>query len=313
MHPIRVASEKSKLSPHVIRMWERRYQAISPKRSESGQRIYADVDVNRLCLLNDAVRAGHTIGRIAKLPDNELLQLNASDYTRNKDPSENHFDMVFVERCIFIIKQLQPDEFQSELQRTALLYSHEEFIRRCVQPLMQRIGELWHDGQLSIAAEHIASLGIRSFVEEIRSSIPVNEDAPVMLVATPVGQMHEIGALFVATMACIEGWRSSYLGRDIPTEAIVHAAEQLDAVAVAISIVYTPEPDAVFEQMRMLRKQLNSDIALVVGGAGQRQFKNKFREIPAIQLDDLNQMRPLLANITQGTSSQNSVSLQNIK
>ena len=290
-------------------MWERRYQAITPKRSDSGQRIYADVDVNRLCLLNDAVRAGHAIGRIAKLPDNELLQLNASNHTLNKGSSGNHVDMAFVERCILTIKQLQPNEFQSELQRTALLYSHEEFIRRCVQPLMQRVGELWHGGQLSIAAEHLASLGIRSFVEEVRCSLPVNEDAPLMLVATPVGQMHEIGALFVATMACIEGWKSSYLGRDIPTEAIVHAADQLDAVAVAISIVYTPEPDKVFEQMTTLRKRLNPNIALIVGGAGHRQFKNRFREIPAIQLDDLNQMRPLLANLAHGTSSQNSVSL----
>ena len=36
------------LSTHVIRAWERRYQALSPRRSAGGRRLYTQADINRL-------------------------------------------------------------------------------------------------------------------------------------------------------------------------------------------------------------------------------------------------------------------------
>ena len=298
VYPIRIAAEKSKLSSHVIRMWERRYGAVSPHRSVTGQRLYDDVQIERLRLLQCAVESGHTIGQIANMSDRDLSDMEVvAPIEISPSSSAPEIDEDFVSRCLICIRDLSANEFQAELKRNSLAYSHEHFITNCIEPLMLRVGLLWHSGDLSIAAEHLASVGIRSYVEDVRLSLPVQEDAPLLLVATTVGQMHEIGALFVATMASAEGWRSNYLGRDIPAEAIVYAASQLNALAVAISVVYVPESTAVIDQIRLLRQNLDPDVALIIGGAGVNQLKNKTQNLKVIQLQELAQLRPMLAEI----------------
>lgn len=56
----------------TLRMWERRYTVVSPARSSGNGRLYSRADVERLSLLKAAVEAGHAIGTVASLPDDEL-------------------------------------------------------------------------------------------------------------------------------------------------------------------------------------------------------------------------------------------------
>lgn len=58
----------------TIRMWERRYQVVSPARSAGNGRLYSRTDIDRLILLKSAVDAGHAIGTIAHLRDEQILE-----------------------------------------------------------------------------------------------------------------------------------------------------------------------------------------------------------------------------------------------
>src|SRR5690606_24808776 len=78
-HPIAVVAERTGLSQDLLRVWERRYDAVTPARSETGQRLYSDSDVERLRLLDAAVGAGRRIGNIASLPTDELAKMVAED------------------------------------------------------------------------------------------------------------------------------------------------------------------------------------------------------------------------------------------
>src|SRR5687768_11395483 len=78
-HPIAVVSERTGLSQDILRVWERRYGAVSPTRTESGERLYSDADVARLRLLDAAVAAGRRISRVATLSTTELEALIADD------------------------------------------------------------------------------------------------------------------------------------------------------------------------------------------------------------------------------------------
>ena len=65
------------LSTHTLRMWEKRYAAVVPERTEAGGRLYTDADVERLRLLHTLVESGHSIGGIAKLSDVDLRRSSA--------------------------------------------------------------------------------------------------------------------------------------------------------------------------------------------------------------------------------------------
>ena len=66
-----VASLTGLSSPN-IRMWEKRYQAVTPKRTESNRRLYSNDDVERLVLMKKLTIRGHTISTIAHLTFEEL-------------------------------------------------------------------------------------------------------------------------------------------------------------------------------------------------------------------------------------------------
>ena len=76
-HSIKAASRVTGLSPHLIRIWERRYGAVAPERTDTNRRLYSDAEIQRLNLLRLATGAGHSIGNIAKLPLGRLKSLVA--------------------------------------------------------------------------------------------------------------------------------------------------------------------------------------------------------------------------------------------
>lgn len=65
------------LSRHVLHKWEQRHGVVSPERTNGGHRAYSEDDVNRLQRLRRLTRAGHPIGRLAELSEDQLAQLES--------------------------------------------------------------------------------------------------------------------------------------------------------------------------------------------------------------------------------------------
>src|SRR5689334_7608896 len=72
---IKVVARRTGLSAHVIRIWEKRYGAVEPERTETRRRLYSDEQIERLSLLREITQSGHSIGHVAKLPTEKLRQL----------------------------------------------------------------------------------------------------------------------------------------------------------------------------------------------------------------------------------------------
>src|SRR6185295_4369927 len=75
------------LSADVVRVWERRYGAVRPERSEAGTRLYSDADISRLRRLRQAIEKGHSISQAAKLTEAELDAV-ISDTEKTADASD---------------------------------------------------------------------------------------------------------------------------------------------------------------------------------------------------------------------------------
>ena len=75
LYPIRYVSQRTGLTPHVIRAWEKRYHTVVPQRSPKNRRLYCEDDVQRLQLLKKLTEAGHSISQVAPLDSKELKNL----------------------------------------------------------------------------------------------------------------------------------------------------------------------------------------------------------------------------------------------
>ena len=75
LYGMKAVTERTGLNAPGIRMWEKRYGAVVPERSETNRRLYRSDDVERLVLMKKLTGCGHTISRIANLSLDDLQSL----------------------------------------------------------------------------------------------------------------------------------------------------------------------------------------------------------------------------------------------
>ena len=288
-YSIKLVARRTGLSAHAIRVWEKRYNAVLPARTETNRRLYSDADMERLLLLHKATLDGHAIGQIAKLPTEQLRQLF---HTAEATPSVKSVQTnktvptssaAILENCLQFVKQLDPERLQRALEDAEVALSRPRFIEQLIAPLLQKIGELWRDGTLRVIHEHMATAVTRSFLGNVRSAYDVPETAPGVVTTTPVGQLHELGALMASATASAEGWRVTYLGPNLPAEEIAAAARQNQARAVALSIVYPTDDPRLEPELQKLRRLLPGDVALLIGGRAAVNYRTTL-EMLGVQL-----------------------------
>lgn len=280
-HPIQVVVRRTGLSPHVIRVWEKRYGAVIPMRTATNRRRYSDADIERLLLLRRATRAGRSIGQIANLPTAQLLDLVTEDEALAPPtapaptaaaapplPPVNGQAAVqpHLTACLTAVEHLNASALEMALLRAHTALSQPILLEQLIAPFLQEIGHLWHTGALRIMHEHFASAITRSFLGHLTRSFDVPPTAPTLIATTPAGQTHEIGALLVATTAAAEGWDVAYLGPNLPAEEIAAAVQQRQARAVALSLVHPMDDPRVTDEVVQLRQYLAQDTRLFIGG-----------------------------------------------
>jgi DNA-binding transcriptional MerR regulator/methylmalonyl-CoA mutase cobalamin-binding subunit len=301
-HSITIASRRSGLTPHVIRVWERRYGAVEPARTGSNRRLYSEAEIERLCLLRHAIAEGHRIGSIARLPAAELEQMvgtvvgepAAAVRLRNGHVAATESR---VEECLLAIRRMDARGFEEALTRALVTLGHQGLLQRVIAPLAGLMGDLWQEGTLSAAHEHFASALIRSFLGIAGRPVAASETSPCLVVATPSGQLHELGAVMVSSAARNAGWRVAYLGVCLPAAEIAGAAVQNRARAVALSLVYPlDDPDLPLE-LASLRRFLPSDVKLIVGGRAAPSYREVLHRMGALLAEDLNQLSRLLGEM----------------
>jgi methylmalonyl-CoA mutase cobalamin-binding subunit len=138
-----------------------------------------------------------------------------------------------------------------------------------------------HRGALRPAHQHLAQAVLRRVLDRATETATLPGAGPDLVVATPAGQPHELGALVAAAAAASEGWRVVYLGPGLPAEAIADAAARTRARAVTLSLGAGDGGHAVPHELRRLRALLPAGLPIVVEGAGADAHRTVLREVGA--------------------------------
>ncbi len=300
-HPIGVVSERTGLTPDVLRVWERRHSVVDPVRSPGGQRIYSDADIERLSLLHRATRGGHGISHVAGLSRRELEDLVARIELEVKSPSPSIIATgnpeITVERAIVLTEAIDPSGLETLLRRSVARYGIIGFIDTIAAPFLRRVGDAWHAGKLSVAQEHLATAVVQRVVSETSPLLTGGRGNPTIVIATLEGERHANGALMAAATAASEGWRVIYLGADLPASEISETAVQTNARAVGISIVAMDRKAGVAAELKALERALPGEVALVVGGAGTKTLSPLSSRANTVLVESMAELGRELASI----------------
>jgi methylmalonyl-CoA mutase cobalamin-binding subunit len=308
-HPMRLVAERTGLSPHVLRVWERRYGAVHPTRSQGRQRLYTDADIVRLQLLQRASRAGRNIGQLVPLRDDALRALIEADAAHRPSspapgparpvappPAGVDVEARILERCLAAVDRLDPGGLEADLRRATLLLPLPRLSDDVLVPLLREIGVRWAEGRLGPAQEHTASAVVRRVLDDIVRGFDPAPDAPSIVVGTPAGQRHELGALLAAASASAVGWRVTYLGADLPSLEIARAAQLAGARVVALSVVHPADDKRLREDLDALVAALPPQCQLVIGGASAAGYARALRT-RGVHVVDLPSLREILTRM----------------
>ena len=290
-YPIRIAARRSGLTPHVIRVWEKRYRAAEPTRTGTNRRVYSEEDVERLSLLRAAIGDGHRIGNIATLSVGELRRLLATELAptgRGPRGLNDASDLGCLEAgCLEAIRRMDAPALEGVLGRALVLLGGQGLLQRLIGPLAGKLGDLWLEGTLSAAHEHFASAAIRTFLAHAIKPSSLTPSSPCLVAATPAGQLHELGAVMVAAAATNAGWRVVYLGASLPAAEIAGAVVQNRARALALSLVYPMDDAGLVQELLNLGRFLPAGVNILAGGRAAGSYTEPLRQIGAVISDDL--------------------------
>ena len=303
-YPIKVVSQMTGLSVFVIRAWEKRYNVVTPERTETNRRLYSEHDIEKLKLLNNAINLGHNIGGIANLSVSELRSILEHKHVTSSSTSElskeNFSDTESILRSSMeAVKTYDGKKLSTILLKASSKMSQPQLIENLIIPLVYEIGDLWHEGDIRVANEHLASAVIRSFLANLIEQHIPSENAPLIISATPRGQDHELGALIAGVTAASVGYKVIYLGPNLPVEEIAAVTDNLDAKVVALSLVYPNDDPQLKLDLVNLKKMLPEKISLIVGGRAAGGYMDILDEIGAIKINDTKQLRVELEAIRE--------------
>ena len=296
-HPIGVAAERTGLTPDVLRVWERRYRAVSPNRSEGRQRLYSDDDIERLRLLRLATIPGRGISQVVGLPTGELARMVEEDVSARARvdaaaSADAESGSESVARALALVRAFDTAGLEWLLGRVLAEMGVVNFIAAVGAPLLRRVGDEWHAGRVSVAQEHLATSTVRRVIIGGMAVGTAPGDAPRMVVATLAGERHEVGALFVAAVATAHGWAVTYLGADLPAADIAEAARAVGARVVALSVVAPADRRQILRELESIRGGLPAGVDLVVGGSGSAGLARDLEPAGVRVLDRLSELGP---------------------
>ena len=227
--PLRIQTfaELTGVPEPTLRAWERRYGVPSPVRTASGYRLYGPADVRQVREMRRLCVAGMAV---------------AADWANPAIDQDDAFQAA-ASGIVDAIALLDDARFDEQLRRAMLLGPSTAVFERVLAPALARVGELWHEGAMSIAEEHFASQRIGQVVREL-TRLLVRDDADgTAIVACAADEEHEIGALGVAMRLATWGLRPVFLGARTPPAAVRAAVETVKPRLVALSFTLLPARD----------------------------------------------------------------------
>lgn len=268
---IQVVSELTGVPSPTLRAWERRYGIPTPARTAAAYRLYSDHDVAMVRRLRDLCQNGMSIAEAAKMV-RASLEGSATMHSVDGDAWQ-----VAARRIMDAITAFDVRAVERETARAQYLGTATSVFDRVFIPVMRRVGELQHDGALSIAQEHIATQALGDVVRGMMRLTNPDPAPHTVLLACVADEPHDLPLFGVALRLTSWGIAHVCLGARTPAVAIAAAVSSLRPSGVGLSITQPVER----EHARALFRDYAAacgDAPWFIGGSGLAGLADLVRE-----------------------------------
>ena len=219
-------SRRTGVSTDTLRAWERRYSLLAPARSDGGFRLYGVADETRVNAMKGLIETGLSPAEAAR----EAL----AGATRPDSPPAETPAAAGPDRLLDALGGFDEAAAHAALDDAVASLSIDALLSTMVLPALERIGERWSRGEISVAEEHFATNVLRGRLLGLARNWGVGT-GPRALLACPPGELHDLGLIAFGLALRARGWRITYLGPDTPVETVADAASRLEPDLVVLA------------------------------------------------------------------------------
>ncbi|SFR68466.1 B12 binding domain-containing protein [Maribacter stanieri] len=239
---IRDLENLSGIKAHTIRIWEKRYNLLSPERTDTNIRTYSLASLQKLLNVTLLYNNGHKISKIAKISDKDIPYVVREIVAKHSHKSQaiNAFKLAMVnfDQTMFF------NTYNALLSES----SFREIFKETFVPLLNELGLLWQTDTISPAHEHFMSSLIKQKIlintEKLQHLEPTKKDK-VFVAFLPENEIHDIGLLYINYEIILKGYKCIYLGPTIPMENLEDVLKYFDDIYFVSYFTVFPEKDRV--------------------------------------------------------------------
>jgi len=240
VYSIKDLEKLSGIKAHTIRIWEQRYDIITPGRTKTNIRYYTEQDLKlilNIALLN---RNGIKISKIAEMKQEEILEKVAAI-------SEINFEND-VQLDALTLSMIEMDEYKFDriISTNIQQLGFERTMLEVIYPFLDKLGLLWLTGSINPVQENFMSYLIRQKIVSAIDSLPVTTGMgiPKFLIYLPEGESQELSLLFMHYLLKARRFRVIYIGKNVNVSDIQDAfnIHKPDFVYTIISETFIKPP-----------------------------------------------------------------------
>ncbi len=238
---------------HTIRIWEKRYNLLSPDRTETNIRTYNLKSLQKLLNVTYLVNSGYKISRISKLNEEEINEYVRSIVSDNstKNQAINSFKIAMLN---FDLELFLGTYEQLESRRNFRQIFTDVFI-----PLLKEIGLLWQTDTISPAHEHFVTNLIKQKlllnIEKLQYSKPTKKEKAFILFL-PENEIHELGLLYINYEILLHGYKAIYLGPSIPLDSLPNMLTFHENTVFVSYFTIKPEKDQISKYVQSFNEMI---------------------------------------------------------
>tara|TARA_B100000767_G_scaffold265630_1_gene281907 strand:+ start:125 stop:1048 length:924 start_codon:yes stop_codon:yes gene_type:complete len=208
----------SGIKAHTIRIWEKRYNLLSPDRTDTNIRKYSINSLRKLLNITILYKNGVKISKIAMLDEIEMIKM-VRDFTlksKTEQTSINAFKLAMVNFDPFLFNQTFDDLIQEKDFESVYM---DVFI-----PLMIELGILWQTDAISPSHEHFITHLIKQKIHIqtnlVQTKKKYSKNQPCFVLFLPENEIHELSLLFLNHLILSKGYRTIFLGQSLPSDSL---------------------------------------------------------------------------------------------
>ncbi|MFX0558247.1 MerR family transcriptional regulator [Maribacter sp. CXY002] len=262
---IRDLENLSGIKAHTIRIWEKRYNLLTPERTDTNIRTYGLASLQKLLNITLLYHNGYKISKIAKIPESNipLVVREIVSKKSNKDHVINAFKLAMV--------NFDQTIFFNTYNALIAEKSFREIFKETFIPLLNEIGLLWQTDTISPAHEHFITGLIKQKIlintEKLQNLKPTKTDK-VFVTYLPENEIHEIGLLYLNYEIVLRGYQCIYLGQTIPMENLMDVMKYFNNIHFLSYFTVVPEKDKInkyVEDFKNLVSEYNNPNLWILG------------------------------------------------